>query len=114
MAISDIQPATPLKTGARFDGLNKIAELRSQLWGGYGDNPEVERFISDMRDTTDSHYADNKRALGAIFFLAGIPAPRHDTEFNELTTAEKKAFITAMNHFKAVVSLFPKKLYMPI
>ncbi|MEI4895924.1 DUF5347 family protein, partial [Klebsiella pneumoniae] len=45
--------------------------------------------------------------------LAKIPAARHELELSELTTDEKKAFITAMNHFRAVVSLFPKRLTMP-
>lgn len=114
MAITEIECVAPLNPGARLDGLNQIAQLRSQLWGDRKDKNAVVRFIADMRDSTDGHYSDNKRALGAIFYLAEIPASRHDAEFNELTTAEKKSLIKAMNHFKAVVRLFPKKLYMPI
>ncbi|MDZ1423087.1 DUF5347 domain-containing protein, partial [Klebsiella pneumoniae] len=32
---------------------------------------------------------------------------------NELTTDEKRELIKAMNHFRAVVSLFPRRLTMP-
>ncbi|WP_175422387.1 DUF5347 family protein, partial [Escherichia coli] len=31
----------------------------------------------------------------------------------ELTTDEKRELIKAMNHFRAVVSLFPRRLTMP-
>ncbi|WP_329800130.1 DUF5347 family protein, partial [Klebsiella pneumoniae] len=55
----------------------------------------------------------NERALAAIFFMAKIPADRHNVNMNELTTDEKRELIKAMNHFRAVVSLFPKRLTMP-
>ncbi|EPE7955276.1 DUF5347 family protein, partial [Klebsiella pneumoniae] len=42
-----------------------------------------------------------------------IPADRHNVNMNELTTDEKRELIKAMNHFRAVVSLFPKRLSMP-
>ncbi|EDD4584835.1 hypothetical protein BRR39_09330 [Salmonella enterica subsp. enterica serovar Enteritidis] len=52
-------------------------------------------------------------ALAAIFFMAKIPAERHSISINELTTDEKRELIKAMNHFRAVVSLFPRRLTMP-
>ena len=55
----------------------------------------------------------DERALAAIFFMAKIPADRHSVNMNELTTDEKRELIKAMNHFRAVVSLFPKRLTMP-
>ncbi len=112
MAIEAVAASVPLKAGERLAGLNYITELRSRFWGdGW---QEVERFFEDMRDKRDPQYEENSRALAAIFFLAKIPAARHELELSELTTDEKKALITAMNHFRAVVSLFPKRLTMPL
>ncbi|EFF8423664.1 DUF5347 domain-containing protein, partial [Escherichia coli] len=74
---------------------------------------ELERFIKDIRDPRDINNEQNKRALAAIFFMAKIPAERHSISINELTTDEKRELIKAMNHFRAVVSLFPKRLTMP-
>lgn len=66
-----------------------------------------------MRDSQDINSEQNKRALAAIFFMAKIPAERH-ISINELTTDEKpEGLIKAMNHFRAVVSLFPRRLTMP-
>ena len=112
MAIEAVSASVPLKAGERLAGLNYITELRSRFWGDGGQ--EVERFFEDMRDKRDPQYEENIRALAAIFFLAKIPAARHELELSELTTDEKKALITAMNHFRAVVSLFPKRLTMPL
>ncbi|MBK5782604.1 DUF5347 domain-containing protein, partial [Klebsiella pneumoniae] len=98
--------------GHRLDGLNHIAELRAEVFG-LKIEPELERFISDMRDQRDINHKQNERALAAIFFMAKIPADRHNVNMNELTTDEKRELIKAMNHFRAVVSLFPKRLTMP-
>ncbi|MBL3081707.1 DUF5347 family protein, partial [Klebsiella pneumoniae] len=38
---------------------------------------------------------------------------RHCVEFSELTSDEVTALIGVMNHLRAVVSLFPKRLAMP-
>lgn len=101
-----------LNVGARLAGLNHVTALRARYWGD--SEKEVARFVADMRDKRDPQFNENSRALAAIFYLAKIPAARHDSEFSALTTEEKKALITAMNHFRAVVSLFPKRLTMPV
>lgn len=104
--------SVPLSAGERLQALTHIAELRARFWGdGW---QEVERFIADMRDPRDAQYEENKRALAAIFFLAKVPASRHEAALSELTLDEKKMLITAMNHFRAVVSLFPRRLTMPV
>ncbi|HBM2986922.1 DUF5347 domain-containing protein [Klebsiella oxytoca] len=111
MAIEAVELSAPLTAGERLAGLNHIAELRARYWGDSW--KEVERFIDDMRDKRDPQFEENSRAMAAIFFLAKIPTARHELELSELTTEEKKALITAMNHFRAVVSLFPRRLTMP-
>lgn len=111
MAIEAVEMPAPLMAGERLTGLNHIAELRARYWGDSW--KEVERFINDMRNKRDPQFEENNRALAAIFFLAKIPAARHELDLSELTTDEKKALITAMNHFRAVVSLFPRRLTMP-
>ena len=111
MAIEITSTAAPLKIGERLNALNHIAELRARYWGDSW--KEVERFVDDMRDKRDPQFEENNRALAAILFLAKIPADRHELELSELKPDEKKALITAMNHFRAVVSLFPKRLTMP-
>ncbi|WP_419685908.1 DUF5347 domain-containing protein [Serratia marcescens] len=111
MALEAVELSAPLTVGERLAGLNHIAELRARFWrDGW---KEVEQFIRDMRNKRDPLFEDNSRALAAIFFLAKIPTVRHELELSELTTDEKKSLITAMNHFCAVVSLFPKRLTMP-
>ncbi|VVJ29422.1 Uncharacterised protein [Klebsiella quasipneumoniae] len=112
MAIEGDSATVPLSPGHRLDGLNHIAELRAKVFG-LNIEPELERFISDMRDQRDINHKQNERALAAIFFMAKIPADRHNVKMNELTTDEKRELIKAMNHFRAVVSLFPKRLTMP-
>lgn len=109
MAIEGKSIAVELSAGQRVNGLNHIAAIRAQLWGDKCGN-ELKRFIADMRDKRDAQYEQNKRALSAIFYLANIKSERHDIEFDGLTSNEKNALISAMNHFRAVVSLFPKKL----
>lgn len=112
MAIEGDSATVPLSPGHRLDGLNHIAELRAKVFG-LNIEPELERFISDMRDQRDINHKQNERALAAIFFMANIPADRHNVNMNDLTTDEKRELIKAMNHFRAVVSLFPKRLTMP-
>jgi len=112
MAIEGKSISVQLNAGQRSSALNHIAALRSQLWGDCcGD--ELKRFLVDMRDKRDGQYEQNKRALGAIFYLANIRSERHETKYDELTSDEKNALISAMNHFRAVVSLFPKRLTLP-
>ncbi|HBZ1410016.1 DUF5347 family protein [Klebsiella pneumoniae] len=112
MAIEGDSATVPLSPGHRLDGLNHIAELRAKVFG-LNIEPELERFISDMRNQRDINHKQNERALAAIFFMAKIPADRHNVNMNELTTDEKRELIKAMNHFRAVVSLFPKRITMP-
>ncbi|EWD73599.1 DUF5347 family protein [Klebsiella pneumoniae] len=102
MAIEGDSATVPLSPGHRLDGLNHIAELRAKVFG-LNIEPELERFISDMRDQRDINHKQNERALAAIFFMAKIPADRHSVNMNELTTDEKRELIKAMNHFRAVV-----------
>lgn len=102
-----------LSPGQRLDGLNHISQLRATVFGLDSD-PELERFINDMRDPQGENHKQNERALAAIFFTAKIPAERHGVKINDMTPDEKRALIKTMNHFRAVVSLFPKQLTMPI
>lgn len=113
MAIEGDSATVPLSPGHRLEGLNHIAELRAKVFG-LNIESELERFISDMRNQRDINHKQNERALAAIFFMAKIPAERHSVKVSELTTDEKRELIKAMNHFRAVVSLFPKRLTMPI
>ena len=104
MAIEAARASVPLSVGARLNGLNHIAELRAR----YGNDSGKEL------DKRDPCFEENGRALAAIFFLARLPVARHECDISELTTEEKKALINAMNHFRAVVSLFPERLTMPM
>lgn len=112
MAIEGDSATVPLSPGHRLNGLNHIAELRAAVFGLNIDS-ELERFISDMREQRDINHKQNERALAAIFFMAKIPAERHSVNVSDLTTDEKRELIKSMNHFRAVVSLFPKRLAMP-
>lgn len=113
MAIEDMAAVIPLSPIERMDGLNHIAELRAKIFG-LNIEPELERFINDMREPRHIDNKQNERALAAIFFMAKIPAERHCVNISDLTTDEKRELIKAMNHFRAVVSLFPKHLSMPV
>lgn len=111
MAIEGSAMLGELNAGQRVTALNHLALIRSQFGGNC--EKELSRFFDDMRDVRDSNYQENKRALSAILFLANIGKDRHDISFSELTTDERGALIRAMNHLKAVVSLFPKKMTLP-
>ena len=112
MAIEGSTATVPLSPGQRLEGLNHIAELRARVFG-LNIERELERFINEMCDPRDINHKQNGRALAAIFFMAKIPVERHGVKISELTTDEKRDLIKAMNHFRAVVSLFPKRLTMP-
>lgn len=112
MAIEAKQNIVQMSAGERLKGLSHIASIRANVFGESCGN-ELKRFMSDMRDKRDICFEKNKRALGAIFFLANIKADRHECDYDELTSDERYALISAMNHFRAVVSLFPKKLSLP-
>ncbi|MBD2785187.1 DUF5347 domain-containing protein [Xenorhabdus sp. DI] len=108
MANTEKEKFAQINLGQRLEGLNHLSRIRATYWGE--NETELNRFLADMRDKTDSYYEENKRALSAIFYLANIPRSRHDSEFNHFTQAEKQALIRAMNHIKVVVSQFPKHL----
>lgn len=91
MAIEALPTTAPLKAGERLAGLNHVAELRARFWGDSW--KEVVRFVDDIRDKRDPQSEENNRALAAIFFLAKIPAARHELELSELTTDEKKRLL---------------------
>ena len=100
-----------MSAGQRVSALNHIAALRTMMHGDCGN--ELKRFMGEMRNT-HPQYEQNNRAMSAIFFfLANINKERHNVEYSELTSDEITALIGAMNHFRAVVSLFPKKLTLP-
>lgn len=101
-----------MSAGQRASALNHISVLRTALYGDC--EKELNRFINEMRDKRDEKYELNNRVLAALFFLANISKERHCVEFSELTSDEVTALIGVMNHLRAVVSLFPKRLTMPI
>lgn len=100
-----------MSAGQRASALNHISALRTMMYGDC--SHELKRFIAGMRNKHDEKVEQNGRALSAIFFLANISKERHGVDFSELTSDEKTALISAMNHLKAVVSLFPKNLTLP-
>lgn len=113
MAIEGVAATVQLSPGERVNGLNHIAELRAKVFG-LNSEAELEQFVKRMRNPWGASSQQNERALAAIFFMARIPADRHGVNISELTTDEKRQLITAMNHFRAIVSLFPKQLTMPM
>lgn len=130
MDINKFDMTVRFNVGQRLHGLNKIAEIRAgmravqersqrQVIEKYHPLPkrntedELARFLDDMRDKHDEHHDDNIRALSALFYLAGIKTARHGIEVTEMSDSEKKSLIIAMNHCRAMVSLFPKQLTLP-
>jgi hypothetical protein len=105
-------PSDCLTITARASGLDRLAEIRAIHWED--DGKALHQFMAHMRDIRDTQYEVNRRALAAIFWLANIPASRHDATPDTLTLEERKALIAAMNRFRAMVSLFPKRLTMPL
>jgi hypothetical protein len=112
MAIEGAAAAVSLSPGERVHGLNHIAELRAKVFG-VNIEPELERFISDMRNPRDKNHIQNERALAAIFFMANIPAKRHSLKIDELSGGEISELVKAMIQIKATVGLFPKQLAVP-
>ncbi|MCC5752810.1 DUF5347 family protein, partial [Klebsiella pneumoniae] len=82
MAIEGPVATVPLSPGKRLDGLNHIAELRAKVFG-LNIEREMDRFINEMRDPRAINHKQNERALAAIFFMAKIPAERHNVNINE-------------------------------
>lgn len=112
MAFTEAARAVPISAGSRVSALNRIAAIRREVFKE-DSTAELHRFFDEMRDVRDPLHKENRRALGAILYLANIPAARHDVDFSELTIAEQAALIAAMNQLRAVVSLFPRRLSMP-
>lgn len=130
MAIDKSDMTVIFNAGQRLHGLNKIAEIRAGMRAVQersqkpvrekyhpltrkSAEEELSRFLDDMRDKHDECHDDNIRALSALFYLAGIKTVRHSIEVTEMSDDEKKALIIAMNHCRAMVSLFPKRLTLP-
>lgn len=112
MTIEGAETTKPLMPGERARGLQYIAELRAKVFR-LNPEPEIERFLSDMRNKRDINYSENIRTLSAVFFMARIPAERHGLTLSELTSDEKKNLINAMGHFRAMVSVFPRSIALP-
>lgn len=106
-----ITPVRTLNLGQRTCGLNQIAQLRAEFWGD--DGRALKTFFATVRDRRDPLYDQNSRALSALLFLAGIPTSRHALSLEAFSAEEKASLILAMNQFRAMVSLFPKRLTLP-
>lgn len=113
MAIEQAAMMVPLSPATRLEGLNHIAEVRAQVFGR-DIEPDLERFIDLMRESRSEYQQRNLRVLAALFYMARIPTERHGASVGDLTHDEKRELIIAMNHFRAAVSLFPKRLAMPV
>lgn len=96
----------------RISGLNKTAELKSKVFGL--NNEALKFFMLEMRDRFSQHHEENKKFLGVILYMAGIEKERHDCKFEDLTTTEIFNIVKAINHIKAVTSLLPKNLALPL
>ncbi|MBD2810036.1 DUF5347 domain-containing protein [Xenorhabdus sp. Vera] len=105
------QRAFTIPNEMRINGLNNIAKLKASIFKS--DNKELSRFIDEMRNKRNKHYADNKRLLAAIFYLAYIPTERHELELHQLTHEELCSLIRAINLMKAANALLPDKLSLP-
>lgn len=107
MAIEDAAATVPLSHGERLAGLNHINDLREKVFG-LNIEPELERFLKDMRDPRDVNNKQNVRILAAMLFAANIPARRHNITVSEMTEEEKNNLKEIINAFRAAVGLFPK------
>ncbi|MBB1200553.1 hypothetical protein EGM70_09630 [Enterobacteriaceae bacterium 89] len=103
---------TSLSAAERTAGLNQISALRGLYWND--DDKAMRAFIASMKDKHAAGYESHSRTLAALLYLANIPASRHALAFDELTTDEKQALVCAMNQLRAMVSLFPKRLTLPL
>ncbi|MBG3110272.1 DUF5347 family protein [Proteus mirabilis] len=105
------------KTSEIFDiikAINHIKAVTALLPKQLGlQNEELKRFFFDMRDRFDDCYQENKKFLGVILYMAGIPKERHDLKFEDFKTSEIFDIIKAINHIKAVTALLPKQLALP-
>ncbi|WP_350307109.1 DUF5347 family protein [Photorhabdus viridis] len=108
---SSEQRAFLISFEARINGLNKVSQVRAQYFKS--DNKELSVFINEMRDKRSEHYADNKRVLAAMFYIARIPTDRHELALNELTREEMISLIRAINIIKAMSVLLPNNLSLP-
>lgn len=107
MAINDVTATVPLSHSERLAGLNHINNLREKVFG-LNIDPELERFLKDMRNSRDINNKQNARVLAAMLFAANIPARRHNITVSEMTEEEKNSLKEIINAFRAAVGLFPK------
>lgn len=94
----------------RTEGLNRTAQLRTNVFHVNKDNPdnsELTSFIEYLR-------LNDKRLLNMIFYLAGIKNNQHQLGFDQFNKEDKQAIITAINKIKALAALLPKHIAMPI
>ncbi|WP_445496421.1 DUF5347 family protein [Photorhabdus sp. SF281] len=108
---SSEQRAFSISFETRVNGLNKVAQVRTQYFKS--DNKELSVFINEMRDKRSENYVDNKRVLAAIFYIARIPTNRHELALNELTREEMISLIRAINIIKETSVLLPNNLSLP-
>ncbi|WP_297200197.1 DUF5347 family protein [uncultured Pluralibacter sp.] len=111
MPAQTISPVRTLNLGQRTRGLDRITQLRAELW--HDDGRDLKKFFAAVRDRRDPLYDQNSRTLSALLFLAGIPVSRHALSPEAFSAEEKASLILAMNQFRAMVSLFPKRLALP-
>ncbi|MBI6548886.1 DUF5347 domain-containing protein [Xenorhabdus lircayensis] len=105
------QRAIEMPFEMRVNGLNSVAKLKAEVFKS--DNKELALFVDEMRNKRNAHYADNKRFLAAIFYLARIPKERHELELHQFTREEMCNLIRAINLIKAASPLLPSKLSLP-
>ncbi|CDG18565.1 DUF5347 domain-containing protein [Xenorhabdus doucetiae] len=106
------QRAVEMPFEMRVNGLNSVAKLKAEVFKS-SDNKELTLFVDEMRNKRNAHYADNKRFLAAIFYLAYIPTERHELELNQFTREEMCSLIRAINLIRAASPLLPSKLSLP-
>ncbi|CDG88137.1 DUF5347 family protein [Xenorhabdus nematophila] len=102
------QRAFKLPIESRVNGLNQLAKIRAQVFKS--GNERLAIFIDEMRDKRNPQYADNKRLLSAIFYLARIGTDRHGLELCQFTPEERVSLIKAVNLIKAASGILPDKL----
>lgn len=109
--IENEQRAFNIPIADRVDGLIHTSKINAIHFGLQ--NEELKLFFFDMRDKFDDCYQENKKFLGVILYMAGIPKERHDLNFEDFKTSEILDIIKAIIHIKAVTALLPKRLALP-
>lgn len=109
--VENEQRAFHIPIADRVDGLIHTSKLNSLHFGLQND--DLKLFFFNMRDEFDNCYKENKKFLGVILYMAGIPKEKHNLKFDDFKTEEIFDIIKAMIHIKAVTATFPKKLALP-